>query len=419
MFVLDRNDHEPLYIQIYEQIKRDITEGRLAKGEKLTSGRLLAENIGVSRNTVDLAYEKLVSEGLVVNRARRGYFVDDISQRTSVSRQEARPHMPAYDMRRFACCAGRFPIVKWRQYAAKAMTECIGEADAADGFGDTVLKTEISRFLYKYRKIKCRAEDIVILNGIESCLGVLFAVMSKTAGISVPDGNKTVCDIAELCGINIKNNGLSKGDCIYIEPFVQNDPMPIEVRRQTVHDAAEKGLYIIENDRGFLFSENCMQLPALRAFGENVIYLGSFADFVFPASGIAFMVLPPAIKAEFEKLIHCFSGADIITCRTLAHFMRDRNWELYLYRLAAEEREKLAIMRRACMETFGRADRVNTAEGSVIIEKTAAEDIKRRAEAADIFIETKEDCIILCVRGLKKANIEYAVRLLHECAVNN
>ena len=53
----------PLYEQIYQHIKREIQEGRITSGEKLPSSRSLCKYLEVSRSTVELAYEQLISEG--------------------------------------------------------------------------------------------------------------------------------------------------------------------------------------------------------------------------------------------------------------------------------------------------------------------------------------------------------------------
>ena len=73
MFALDTSSKKHLYVQIYEYIKSEIREGRLLKGEKLPSTRILANNLQVSRSTVDLAYEQLVSEGYLETRPGSGY----------------------------------------------------------------------------------------------------------------------------------------------------------------------------------------------------------------------------------------------------------------------------------------------------------------------------------------------------------
>ena len=64
-----------LYEQIYDYIKREISDGKLQEGERLPSTRSLAENLQVARSTVDYAYAQLQDEGYIEARPYRGYFV--------------------------------------------------------------------------------------------------------------------------------------------------------------------------------------------------------------------------------------------------------------------------------------------------------------------------------------------------------
>ena len=65
----------PLYEQIYSYIKTDIQQGRIAYGEKLPSTRALSKHLEVSRSTVELAYEQLLSEGYIESEPYKGFFV--------------------------------------------------------------------------------------------------------------------------------------------------------------------------------------------------------------------------------------------------------------------------------------------------------------------------------------------------------
>src|SRR5436190_23725404 len=65
-----RRTSGPLYRRIYHALKSGIHAGRLAPASRLPSTRALATDLGVSRNTVMLAYEQLLAEGYVVSRNR-------------------------------------------------------------------------------------------------------------------------------------------------------------------------------------------------------------------------------------------------------------------------------------------------------------------------------------------------------------
>ena len=70
----------PLYEQIYQYIKSDIQNGKIPKGERLPSTRALSRHLEVSRSTVELAYEQLLSEGYVEAEPYRGFFVAQIEE---------------------------------------------------------------------------------------------------------------------------------------------------------------------------------------------------------------------------------------------------------------------------------------------------------------------------------------------------
>lgn len=69
---LKAGSSDPVYIQIADAIRVQIEDGSLEPGERLPSGRILAETLGVNMHTVLKAYEHLASRGLVEMRRGRG-----------------------------------------------------------------------------------------------------------------------------------------------------------------------------------------------------------------------------------------------------------------------------------------------------------------------------------------------------------
>ncbi len=65
----------PLYQQIVDRLKREISEGRLQPGAPLPSFRQLAQDLLVSVITVNRAYEELEREGIIFRRQGLGTFV--------------------------------------------------------------------------------------------------------------------------------------------------------------------------------------------------------------------------------------------------------------------------------------------------------------------------------------------------------
>lgn len=69
----------PLYLQIVNALKREVSEGRLPGGTALPSFRGLAEDLLVSVITVKRAYEELEREGIIYRRQGLGTFVSEVA----------------------------------------------------------------------------------------------------------------------------------------------------------------------------------------------------------------------------------------------------------------------------------------------------------------------------------------------------
>ena len=82
----------PLYQQIIDGFKREISEGRLTEGAALPSFRQLAAEMMVSVITVKRAYEELEQDGIILRRQGLGTFVarngDDRSRQVKTEHAE-------------------------------------------------------------------------------------------------------------------------------------------------------------------------------------------------------------------------------------------------------------------------------------------------------------------------------------------
>ncbi|HZM03380.1 MAG TPA: GntR family transcriptional regulator [Candidatus Saccharimonadales bacterium] len=65
----------PLYQQIVDRFKREVSEGRILPGAALPSCRQLAEDLLVSVITVKRAYEELEREAIIFRRQGLGTFL--------------------------------------------------------------------------------------------------------------------------------------------------------------------------------------------------------------------------------------------------------------------------------------------------------------------------------------------------------
>src|SRR5688500_18519662 len=125
----------PLYLRVYRRVRGAILDGALAPGARLPSTRTLAAELGVSRNTVELAFAQLDTEGFLVRRVGAGSFVADVRPR----RPEP-PRKVAVTLAGGAADGGAAPRLSARGRALamegaesvviRSFTPCVPELDA-------------------------------------------------------------------------------------------------------------------------------------------------------------------------------------------------------------------------------------------------------------------------------------------------
>ena len=92
---LDHSENETLQSQIFNQIRDIILNGHLKGKDPLPTTRELSIQLGVSRNTVILAYERLVSEGYICTKPNVGTFVSpDLPDATLLSLRHDQESLP-------------------------------------------------------------------------------------------------------------------------------------------------------------------------------------------------------------------------------------------------------------------------------------------------------------------------------------
>jgi GntR family transcriptional regulator len=83
---IETTDGVPIYLQIVDQIKRNVALGRLKPEDPLPSVRQLALDLTINPNTVARAYLELEHEGVIYKRQGQGTYVS--AQAAEASRLE-------------------------------------------------------------------------------------------------------------------------------------------------------------------------------------------------------------------------------------------------------------------------------------------------------------------------------------------
>jgi len=80
---IDNASDRPVYLQIVDQVKRDIALGRLVRDERLPTVRQLAGQLAINPNTIAKAFRQLEQEGIIVTKAGAGAFVANLDSNLS------------------------------------------------------------------------------------------------------------------------------------------------------------------------------------------------------------------------------------------------------------------------------------------------------------------------------------------------
>jgi len=171
--VLDRDDRRPLRVQLEEQLRDGVRDGRLHAGTALPSTRALAAELGIARGVVVEAYGQLVAEGFLV--ARRGSATRVAKVAPAVGAPTATPiaRIPSvrFDLRPESADRGAFPRRPWLAAMRRALTAA---PDADLGYGSWAgapgLRAVLAAYLGRARGVVAAADDIVVTAGITQAI---------------------------------------------------------------------------------------------------------------------------------------------------------------------------------------------------------------------------------------------------------
>src|SRR5262249_19406521 len=147
---ISAEDSTPAYLQLAKQLEALISSRTLRAGTQLPTSRALADSLGVNRNTVVAAFERLNSLGLIETRGRRGTLVSNLSRATRRPRGKSQPIAKGkvgaasqIDFRLGSADPTPLPIEVWRRACREAGRYLPG-ADYGDPQGDFDLRAQIA-----------------------------------------------------------------------------------------------------------------------------------------------------------------------------------------------------------------------------------------------------------------------------------
>ncbi|MBQ2935752.1 MAG: PLP-dependent aminotransferase family protein [Lachnospiraceae bacterium] len=370
---LSQRGKRTMYEFLYEKMKEDILQGRLAKGEKLPSKRAFAEHLAVSVKTVENTYDQLLLEGYIRSEEKKGYYVNQIERMsgsgptyasfvTKYKEEEYLADFTANNIR-----YDRFPFASW----AKVMRETLTDYDTTllktvPFNGVEALRVQIAEYLFRYRGMQVSPDHIVIGAGTEYLYSRLLQLLGQDAVYAVENpGYRKIAKLYEAgrsrwMHIDIDKEGMdvealrqSKATVIHVSPehhYPMGLVMPIGRRQALLSWAAEeKERYIIEDDFDCEFRMEGRPVPSMQSMDRShrVIYMNTFSKTMVPSLRISYMVLPERLMERYISTMNFYScTVSGFEQYALASFMEKGYFERHIRRMIHYYKQQRDFIKR-------------------------------------------------------------------------
>ena len=355
---LDPEAGKPLTAQLYEQLRRAITGGRLLPGDLLVPSRQLADELRVSRHTVTTAYGRLVAEGYAEGRAGGGSVVASASPAAPKRAGPAAalgpsprfagwspyfrppPYGCRFDLRPGLPDPALFPAAQWRRRVAAAIAA--ENSLYGDPAGKIRLRRAIAGWVARSRSVAASEDTVVITCGAQHAIDLVSRVLLEPGDcVAVEDPGYTPAARlfgalgARVVGVPVDDQGLMvdllppAARIVYVTPSHQYPlgmTMSMPRRRALLRWAERHDAAVIEDDYDTEFRYVDRPLEPLQALDADgrVVYIGSFSKNFSPSVRLGFAVAPQPLAEPIAALRQLIDWHPPIATQTaLAGFIDD------------------------------------------------------------------------------------------------
>lgn len=376
---------------VFDRLRQGILAGSLPAGSRLPPTRALAGELGVARQTVVLAYERLAAEGYV--RARTGsgtYVAPDLpdaapapaappaTAASALSHRGARlaavpvsaaPRDPGSGM----LLAGGlpapdlFPAAAWARCTARVLkalpAECTGYPPP-QGLHD--LRAQIAAHLAATRGLAADPGCIVVTAGTQQALRIAAELLLDPGDAAWVEDPGYIAGRGALISagaapvpVPSDNEGLDVAAGIRLAPQARlalvapshatplGGALPIGRRLALLDWATRANAWVLEDDCDSEFRWEGHPLPPLATLDQSgrVIYCGTFSKTLSPGLRLGFAVVPAPLVAAFVRLRTLLDrGTDAIGQAVLAEFMRQGLLAPHIRRMRTEYAHRRAAV---------------------------------------------------------------------------
>ncbi len=380
-----RDGPDALHKQLYTALRNAILEGRLTPGARLASSRLMARELGISRNTVMSAYDMLAAEGYTDACSGSATRVSSVLPDDLLAARAAPPHLAAdTEPARLSSLVGRlsapsprprtyqgealqafhagmpdleqFPFNQWHRLISRFWRNPSKSLLAGgDRAGYEPLRRAIADYLRAFRAVECEADQIIITNGAQQALTLACRVLLDPEddiwlenpaytglrhAIAGAGANPVAIDVDDE-GLSV-TQGRTRAPHARACAVTPSHQYPLGItmslkRRLELLDWAESArAWIIEDDFDSEFRYDGRPLSALQGLDRTgrVIYAGTFSKVMFPTLRVGYLVVPAALRDAFLRVRRALDNQPPITVQpALAAFMTEGHFATHVRRM--------------------------------------------------------------------------------------
>ena len=378
MVTLDRRVGS-LRLQLADQLRAAIRDGRLETGVRLPSTRRLAVQLGVSRGVATDVYAVLAAEGWIAPTRNARPIVRSVAPLDSPAHAKASWR---FDLTPNAPDLISFPRTAWLAATRRALASAIpAELGYGDPAGPLRARVTLAGYLGRSRAAAVSAEQIVVTSGYTQALALICRALAAQGVRSIAVEDPSLDDAwgtirqagLEIVAVGVDEQGIDTRAlaaldvaAVLVTPAHQY-PTGVRLsparRRALVQWAQTRSALIIEDDYDGEHVDPHAGVGVLQALApDRIVLIGSASKTLAPALRIGWLHAPAALASAIEReRWFADSGPPALTTLAFAEFIERGDLGKHLRRSRTANRSRRDALIAALAET-----RLGPAAGQVI-----------------------------------------------------
>lgn len=391
MFKVDSTLNEPLYMQLYHRFRDAIESGQLLAGQRVPSIRTLASELNVARGTVELAYQLLTSEGILIGRGAKGTFIASMANflrnTKSITANQLHQDNPCAEGTHFyhenellpfqlgIPALDVFPLTLWSRLTHRVLRNIepvqLGYPDPQGFMG---LREALASYLAVSRGVACSPEQIFISSGYRASLFLILRSLFQEGDIGwfEEPGYHIAREFLQKMGmvlvpigvddqgmdIDLGNKMAVNAKFALVTPTHHsptNVTLSLKRRMDLLKWANQHASWVIEDDYDSEFRYLGRPIPALKNLDKDhrVIYCGTLSKVLFPSLRLSYTVVPINQVTQFQSTARSLGGNSPIWTQQICQlFIQEGHFSRHLRKMRNLYKQRRQYLIDAITQVF-------------------------------------------------------------------